>query len=65
MVNAVGSIGSTLNKFYMCLHRYFVLRELAVNEDVRVTFYGCAAALIRAFILVWHVLVLCKRPRNS
>lgn len=35
VVNAVGAIGSTVNKFYMCLHRYFVLRDIAVNEDVQ------------------------------
>lgn len=34
MFNASGSLGSTFIKFYMCLHRYFVLRDVSMNEQV-------------------------------
>lgn len=30
----VGALGSTVSKFYMCVHRYCVLRDVSMNEYV-------------------------------
>ncbi|KAF8363662.1 hypothetical protein PRIPAC_90585 [Pristionchus pacificus] len=60
MFNASGSLGSTFIKFYMCLHRYFVLRDVSMNEQVWSNkFVNYLIALTYIILLLINIPVLC------